>query len=77
MAKKILVVDDKKELLTLLKQYLSQEGFEISTACDGREALYAARQQNPDLIILDLMMPEMSGYEFIRAYHGQTLMHVG
>jgi DNA-binding response OmpR family regulator len=69
MAKKILVVDDKKELLTLLKQYLSQEGFEISTACDGREALYAARQQNPDLIILDLMMPEMSGYEFMRAYH--------
>jgi len=72
MVKKILVVDDKKELLTLLKQYLSQEGFEISTACDGREALYAARQQNPDLIILDLMMPEMSGYEFIRAYHHEA-----
>jgi len=68
MAKKILVVDDKKELLTLLKQYLSQEGFEITTACNGREALFAARQQSPDLIILDLMMPEMGGYEFMRMY---------
>ncbi len=68
MAKKILVVDDKKELLTLLKQYLSQEGFEITTACNGREALFAARQHSPDLIILDLMMPEMGGYEFMRVY---------
>lgn len=68
MAKKILVVDDKKELLTLLKQYLSQEGFEITTACNGREALFSARQQSPDLIILDLMMPEMGGYEFMRVY---------
>ena len=68
MVKKILVVDDKKELRTLLKQYLSQEGFEIVTADDGREALFVARHEKPDLIILDLMMPEMSGYEFMRAY---------
>lgn len=68
MAKKILVVDDKKELRTLLKQYLSQEGFEILTAGDGREALFIARQEKPDLIILDLLMPEMGGYDFMRAY---------
>jgi DNA-binding response OmpR family regulator len=66
--KKILVVDDKKEIRTLLKQYLSQEGFDIATAQDGREALFVARNQKPDLIILDLMMPEMSGYEFMHAY---------
>jgi two-component system alkaline phosphatase synthesis response regulator PhoP len=68
MAKKILVVDDKKELRTLLKEYLTQEGFEIATAGNGQEALFVARQQRPDLVILDLMMPEMVGYDFLRVY---------
>jgi len=68
MTKKILVVDDKKELRTLLKQYLTQEGFDIITAGDGQEALFVARQEKPDLIILDLMMPAMGGYEFMRIY---------
>jgi DNA-binding response OmpR family regulator len=68
MAKKILVVDDKKELRTLLKQYLAQEGFDVIQADDGQKALFVARQEKPDLILLDLMMPEMSGYEFMRAY---------
>ncbi|HLE13516.1 MAG TPA: response regulator, partial [Anaerolineales bacterium] len=68
MAKKILVVDDKKELRTLLKEYLTQEGFEIVTAGNGQEALFVARQAKPDLIILDLMMPEMGGYDFLRVY---------
>ena len=68
MAKKILVVDDKKELRTLLEQYLTQEGFAVVTAGDGQQALFAARQEKPDLIILDLMMPEMGGYEFLRIY---------
>jgi len=68
MAKKIMVVDDKKELRALLKQYLTQEGFDIITASDGQEALFIARQEKPDLIILDLMMPEMGGYEFMRVY---------
>lgn len=72
MAKKILVVDDKKELRTLLKQYLSQEGFEIVTAPDGQQALYLARQSRPDLIVLDLMMPEMGGYEFMHAYQREA-----
>ena len=68
MVKKILVVDDKKELRALLKQYLTQEGFDIAQAEDGQKALFVARQEKPDLIILDLMMPEMGGYEFMRAY---------
>jgi DNA-binding response OmpR family regulator len=68
MTKRILVIDDKKELRTMLKQYLTQEGFEVVTAGDGREALFIARQEKPDLILLDLMMPEMGGYEFLRLY---------
>jgi DNA-binding response OmpR family regulator len=68
MTRKILVVDDKPELRTLLKSYLGQEGFEICTASNGREALFVARNEHPDLIILDLMMPEMGGYEFLRAH---------
>jgi DNA-binding response OmpR family regulator len=68
MAKKILVVDDKLEIRNLLKSYMTQEGFEVVCANDGKEALFAARQSKPDLIILDLMMPEMSGYDFIRSY---------
>ena len=68
MSKKILVIDDKKELRTMLKQYLAQEGFEVVAASDGREALFIARQEKPDLILLDLMMPEMGGYEFLRLY---------
>lgn len=70
--KTILVVDDKPELRTLLKSYLDQEGFHVVTAGDGQEALYVARHEKPDLILLDLMMPEMSGYEFIRSYNREA-----
>jgi len=72
MARKILVVDDKKEMRTLLKQYLTQEGFETVIAGDGREALFIARQEKPDLILLDVMMPEMGGFDFMRAYHREA-----
>jgi len=72
MAKKILVVDDKLELRTLLKSYLAQEGFDVVTANDGQEALFVARHEKPNLIILDLMMPEMGGYEFMRSYNREA-----
>jgi DNA-binding response OmpR family regulator len=72
MAKKILVVDDKLELRTLLKSYLTQEGFDVVTANDGQEALFVARREKPNLIILDLMMPEMGGYEFMRSYNREA-----
>jgi DNA-binding response OmpR family regulator len=68
MAKKILVVDDKPELRTLLKSYLTQEGFDVVLAGDGQQALFVARSEKPDLVILDLMMPEMGGYDFMRVY---------
>jgi DNA-binding response OmpR family regulator len=70
MSQKILVVDDDKELRNLVKSYLVEEGFQAVTAGDGRQALFIVRQERPDLIILDLMMPEMGGYEFMRL-HGK------
>lgn len=68
MTKKILVVDDEERLRVLLQSYLRQEGFEVVTANNGREALFVVRQERPDLIILDLMMPEMDGYSFMNVY---------
>lgn len=73
MTHKILIVDDDKELRNLVKSYLVEEGFQAVTASDGREALFVARQERPDLIILDLMMPEMGGYEFIRVYGRESV----
>ena len=68
MNETILVVDDEERLVSLVRAYLAQEGFRVVTARDGREALFAARQARPDLVILDLMMPEMDGWEFIRLH---------
>lgn len=68
MSRTILVVDDTAQLRDLLRSYLEQEGFRVVTATNGQDALYVAREARPDLIILDLMMPEMGGYEFMRSY---------
>jgi len=68
VAKTILVVDDEKRLRDLVRAYLSQEGFRVVTAADGQDALFVARHEKPDLILLDLMMPEMGGYEFLRVH---------
>ncbi len=68
MAKTILAVDDKASMRTLVRDYLTEEGFRVVVAENGRDALYVARHEKPDLILLDIMMPEMSGYEFLRAY---------
>src|SRR5512138_982035 len=66
--KTILVADDKANIRNLVREYLEAEGFHVVIASNGREALYAARAEKPDLILLDIMMPEMSGYDFIKAY---------
>jgi DNA-binding response OmpR family regulator len=68
MTKTILVADDKASVRNLVRDYLEAEGFRVVIAANGREALYAARTEKPDLILLDIMMPEMTGYEFIKAY---------
>ena len=64
MAKKrLLVVDDEEELVQALKIRLGVSGYDVLTASDGQEGLERARKENPDLIILDLMLPKMDGYK--------------
>ncbi len=71
MTKTVLVVDDELRLVSLVETYLNQNGFRAVTALNGVEALSVAQRENPDLIILDLMMPEMDGYEFMRLYRAE------
>jgi len=68
MSKTILVVDDEKRLVSLVESYLAQEGYRVVSANNGVEALPVASHEKPDLIILDIMMPEMDGYEFMRQH---------
>ena len=70
--KTILVADDKANIRNLVRDYLEAENFRVVIAANGREALYAARAEKPDLILLDIMMPEMSGYDFIKAYRKES-----
>lgn len=61
--KKILIVDDEKPISDIIKFNLTKEGYETVTAFDGREAIAKFEEENPDLIILDLMLPELDGLE--------------
>jgi DNA-binding response OmpR family regulator len=70
--KTILVADDKANIRNLVRDYLEAENFRVVIAANGREALYAARAEKPDLILLDIMMPEMSGYDFIKTYRKES-----
>jgi two-component system, OmpR family, alkaline phosphatase synthesis response regulator PhoP len=64
--KKVLVVDDDNKTVELVKLYLNRDGYRVITASDGNEALRLARENFPDLIVLDLMLPGMSGLEVCR-----------
>ncbi len=61
--KKILIIEDEEIILSLLQRKLGQEGYEISTATNGQEGLETMRVVNPDLILLDIVMPRMGGFE--------------
>jgi DNA-binding response OmpR family regulator len=64
--KKILVVEDEAELTGAIQIRLEQAGYEVLIAYDGQEALEKARTENPDLIVLDLMLPKIDGYKVCR-----------
>ncbi len=66
MSKKILVVDDDPNIVNLIRAFLSKIGFEIMEANDGLDGLQKARTENPDLIILDVMLPKLDGFKFAR-----------
>lgn len=74
MGRKILVVDDEPVLVETIAYNLEQAGFQVTTATDGTSGLEAARRERPDLIILDIMLPEMDGLEVCRQLRreGQT-----
>jgi DNA-binding response OmpR family regulator len=71
--KRILAVDDEPEVLGLLKKRLESSGYEVLTASNGREALSIALDQKPDLIVLDILMPEMDGSETAAALRENVL----
>lgn len=63
LAQKVLLVDDEPDILELLKYNLEREGYTVTTALNGRDAIKAAKAEKPDLIVLDIMMPGMDGVE--------------
>ena len=68
MSKTILVVDDELEIVRFVRAYLEDAGYRVVVASEGQEALFVARHEKPDLVILDLMMPGMDGWDFFRRY---------
>jgi two-component system alkaline phosphatase synthesis response regulator PhoP len=66
MAPHILVVDDDRQIARLLRAYLEQSGFQVSVAHDGETALHAIRRERPDLVVLDLMLPDRDGWDVTR-----------
>lgn len=76
MTETILVVDDQSSVRTLLKDYLSSQGYRVVTANDGQEALFVARHEHPNLVLLDVMMPKMDGYQFLSAFRRENQVPV-
>jgi len=73
MSHKILIVDDERINTALVKFSLAEKGYDVIDARDGKEGIEKVKGENPDLIILDIQMPEMSGYEFmgeLKQYQG-------
>ena len=66
MTRKILIADDEQHILNTVGAYLRQDGFEVIAVRNGRDALFTFRHERPDLVILDVMMPEMDGWQAAR-----------
>lgn len=66
MAYKLLVVDDSKDVVETLLRRLTREGYEVTVAFDGEEALQKVKEADPDIILLDLMMPKLNGFEVLK-----------
>lgn len=67
MARKILTCDDEKHIVRLIQVNLERQGYEVITAHNGAECLEKVKEDRPDLIVLDVMMPEMTGFEVLEA----------
>jgi DNA-binding response OmpR family regulator len=73
---KVLIVEDDVNLLETLKYNLRKEGYDVVTASDGEQAIEAARRENPDLLILDVMLPKMSGFEVCRVLRQEMIVPI-
>lgn len=76
MANKILVVDDEQTMLNTVRAYLEQEGYTVQTAVNGRAALQTFRSFQPDLVVLDIMLPEIDGLEVLRQLRQSSDVYV-
>ena len=72
MTKKILVVDDEQKIINIVRAYLEKENYQVVTASDGETALQMFRREKPDLIVLDLMLPQLSGNDVCRIIRGES-----
>jgi DNA-binding response OmpR family regulator len=72
MSQKILVVDDEREIVKLVRAYLEQAGFRVVTAADGQEALIVFRHEKPDLVVLDLSLPRIDGLDVCRTIRRES-----
>ncbi|OHA70251.1 MAG: hypothetical protein A3F15_01885 [Candidatus Wildermuthbacteria bacterium RIFCSPHIGHO2_12_FULL_40_12] len=71
--KKILIVEDEQALQKTLGEILTQEGYKVIAASDGEMGLTLAQDSNPDLVLLDLILPKMSGFEVLKQLKGNNL----
>lgn len=76
MSEKILVVDDERPIAEIIKYNLKKEGFEVQTAYDGEEAVKVVHSMQPDLVILDVMLPKKSGFDVLREIRMEYVMPV-
>ncbi|HNY83854.1 MAG TPA: response regulator transcription factor [Anaerolineaceae bacterium] len=76
MTDTILVIDDQANVRALLKDYLTNQGYRVVTANDGQMGLFVARHEHPNLILLDIMMPNMDGFQFLPALRRESQVPV-
>jgi two-component system alkaline phosphatase synthesis response regulator PhoP len=74
MIQRILVVDDDREIVRLVRAYLEQSGYQVLVAYDGETALHILRRERPDLVVLDLMLPDRDGWDVTRVVRGDSAL---
>lgn len=74
MTKKVMVVDDEKDIVDIVASFLEGKGFEVHSALGGRECIESIGDINPDILLMDVMMPDMNGWDAIRELKGMGVL---